>query len=484
MLILLYVLDALRPDHLGCFGYPRNTSTHIDQLAQDGVVFEKCFSSSTWTRPVAASLLTGAYPAIHGARTRYDWFSTGLLRLPEVLQEKGYKTAAFSTMGNIGSDIGFDRGFDQYFDLYRDLAILAKRQRLDPTEAGLLHASEGESVALPRAEDVNDALFPWLEKNGEQNAFCFLWSIETHVPYTAPEQFRKFSGPAPLPPKAGTQEDIRQAGAADRDRLIDLYDNEIYYNDACIGEMIAKLKSLGVYNDTMLIIMSDHGDAFFEHGVYAHGHTPFEELIHVPLIIKFPHSQYAGRRVEHLVELIDLFPTIARVADAPIPPENSCVQGCDLISLLDTDSSERKYVFSDTQMVDVHNRYYSVRDQHWKYIKIESAERNRGTFLDTLKYILKRRLLLKILKSPRHYLRNYMGQSNKFLFDLQSDPTESVNLISEKSDIANQMQQILADWRKRNEALAGKVAALPKDIVGYEESEILTRHLKKLGYLE
>ena len=154
MHIIIYVLDALRADHLSCYGYHRNTTPNIDALVERGVLFENCFTATTWTRPVAASILAGVYPEVHKTRTRYDTFSTRLNTIAEVLTKGGYKCAGFSTMGNIASEIGFSRGFEQYFDLFRDPDILAKRKGLDPVDEGLLHTTD-QKMALPIAEDIN-----------------------------------------------------------------------------------------------------------------------------------------------------------------------------------------------------------------------------------------------------------------------------------------------------------------------------------------
>jgi arylsulfatase A-like enzyme len=480
MHVIIYVLDALRADHLSCYGYDRKTSPNIDTLAAEGVLFENCFTSTTWTRPVAASILTGVYPGIHLTRSRQDTFSSNLARLPEVLKVGGFKTAAFSTMGNIAQDIGFGRGFDRYYDLFRIPEILNKRRKLDAAEEGLMQALDQE-IALPRAEDVHDYLFPWLGEQRNADTFNFIWSIETHVPYKAPEEFRRFS--STTRPSDGERTDIRRAEAADRQRLIDLYDDEIFYNDHCIGQIIDCLKGLRVYDDAMVIIVSDHGDAFYEHSFYAHGHTPYEELIHVPMVVKFPDGEYVGQRVEGLTELVDIFPTVAAVTGLlDCNAEwSSFVQGHNLIPLLEGERSRvRDYVFSDTQSLEVHNRYLSVRNHRWKYIKIEGPKRNSRTFVLALKHILKRRIVFSILRNLRHFLRTYFAQTNEYLFDLSTDPAEQTNLVSERPELADHFREMLRNWREENAELAALVSGVAYT---YEESEILREHLERLGYL-
>ncbi len=480
MHIILYVLDALRPDHMGCYGYERDITPHIDQLARAGVLFENCFTSTTWTRPVAASLLTGVYPMVHLVRSRDNMFSTGLTRLPELLQAAGYKTAAFSTMGNIAGEIGFHRGFDRYYDLFREPEIIAKRQKLNAAKEGLLHTAEDE-IALPRAEDINDYFLAWLRENQDENTFSFIWSIETHEPYGAPPPFRRYAGPETKPGE-GESDDIRSAGKADRNRLLNLYDDGILYNDHCIGLLASQLERWGMADDTFWIILGDHGEAFYEHGFYTHGHPPYDELIHVPLIMKFPGGTFAGRRETALVELIDLFPTVTAVAGAPPHPEKQqFIQGHNLLSLLNKECRQiRTYTFSDTQSLSIHNHYLSVRSQKWKYIQIRRPQRDSRTLLKTAQHIWARRLLIDILRRPRHFFRSYFRHESELLFDLQNDPAEQHNCITAHPDIAHHFRQILAEWVQQNEALAQQ---LDHQVLTYRESELLQKHLEKLGYL-
>lgn len=483
MHIILYVLDALRADHLGCYGYERNASPHIDSLADNGVVFENCFTSTTWTRPVAASILTGTYPELHQTRTRYDMFATNLTRLPETLQQAGFKTAAFSTMGNIASEIGFKRGFDQYFDLFRDPDILAKRGHLDAAREGLIHTSE-EEVALPQAEDINPFLFDWLNNHQEENTFSFIWSIETHEPYRPPESFRQFAT-TPLKPGEGESSDIRSADANDCERLHDRYDDGIYYNDHCLGEIFSYLKHNNLYDDTLLIIIGDHGEAFFEHGFYTHGHAPYDELIHVPLILKLPQNHFAGLRVSGLAELVDLYPTITAVANIEVASENTQFwQGHNLYPLISGEKQEvRNYTFSDTQSLAIHNRYLSLRDHKWKYIQIQRPKRDRNTILKTVRYIIERKLLIDILLRPRHFWRTYrQGNRNIYLFNLEIDPAEKHNLASEQPNLVQKLDSVLRTWQFENSILARQIDR--NNQLVYKESTYLRSHLEKLGYME
>jgi arylsulfatase A-like enzyme len=480
MHIILYVADALRADHLNCYGYHRQLSPNIDTIAKEGVIFERCFTSSTWTRPVAASLLTGLYPGVHQTQTRSDKFLSISLRLPHLLNSMGFRTAAFSTMGNVSTDVGFEPGFDEFSNLFRDPEIISKRRRLDAVEEGLISDSV-QKIALPWAEDINPFLFRWLECNRLNSTFSFVWSIETHVPYVAPPHFRRFSR-VNAKSNAGEREDIQTARESDRQRIIDLYDDEIFYNDHCIGEIVDYLKSIHIYEDTLLVLVGDHGDSFYEHGVYTHGHMPYEELIHVPMIIKLPNSQYVGKRIDALVELIDIFPTILNAAGiSPDMKENIIVQGVNLLPLIQDDVRKvKEYVFSDTQMVRVHNRYLSIRGDRWKYIQVNRPERSGRNLKETIHYVLERRLIVNMLRSPRHFIRNYFNRSNEFLFDLENDPQEQFNLAGDRTDVARELKDILWNWQLNNQSLASKYSFSPGTL---EESDLLRNHLEELGYL-
>lgn len=479
--IVLYILDALRADHLGCYGYHRDVSPNIDALANEGVIFNNCFTSSTWTRPVAASILTGVYPQVHLTRTRQDMFSHNISRLPELLQNQGFKSFAISSMGNIASEIGFDIGFDQYSDLFRDAGIITSRRRLDGSVEGLLNLNN-EELALPLAEDINSHYFPKIDENRDGKTFSFLWSIETHVPYHAPIEFRIFSELEDRGSLDGERTDIRGAHFEDRQRLMDLYDEEIYYNDHCIGKLVSHLKKLGIYDDTLLIVAGDHGDAFYEHGFYAHGHTPYEELIHVPLIIKFPQAKYRGKTISSLIELIDIYPTVLAAVNSDFDfPHKPFIQGKNLLHLLDGSQKQiREFVYSETQSLPVHNRYLSVRDIQWKFIMIKRPKRDFTTAITSLKHIIDRHMIKDLLRTPRHFLRTYFAGSNAYLFDLSTDPGEQNNLISQYPDLVKKYKQILESWDAESNELAVQLDAHQKSI---EKDEILTKHLEKLGYL-
>lgn len=480
MHIILYILDALRADHLGCYGYSRQISPNIDQLAAEGSLFENCFTSSTWTRPVAASILTGTYPLVHAVRTRNDQFVEKLYRLPEMFSDIGYKTAAFNTMGNLASKLGFSSGFDQYHDLFYEEQILQRRENL--LESEILRNNSSKEIGLPLAEDVNEYLFCWLKKNLQENTFSFIWSIDPHEPYDPPIEYRKFSSKTPSKSDEGQTSDIRSAGKEDRERIINLYDDEIRYSDYCIGELIRFLKANDIYDETLILLCGDHGDAFFEHGFYSHGHMPYDEIIHVPFIMKLPKSKYKGIRVKQLVELIDIFPTLAAFVDCDIKQsKNSLVQGYNLIPLLSGNNEKlRDFVYSDSQTLPIHNRYLSIRDERWKYMRILGPTKDIQTITKTVLYMFSNDLWLKLIKSPRHFIKNFVKEKNEFLFDIRSDPGEKKDVLGKNPEKADKYRASLNQWMTQNAELAEWIGTKRLDAV---ESELLKVHLEKLGYL-
>jgi arylsulfatase A-like enzyme len=386
-------------------------------------------------------------------------------------------------MGNVAGSMGFDRGFDAYYDIFLDPDVLSRRHRLDAAQEGVGDFVQGE-VALPRAEDINDRLFSWLAENRSLDTFSFVWSIETHDPYSAPEPFRLFARPADGRPlrSAGQRSDLRSAGPADRQRLIDRYDEEIAYSDHCIGRIVRHLRSQSLYDDTLFIVTADHGEAFHEHGTYGHGHAPYDEVIRVPLIIRFPEGVYAGRREGSLVELIDILPTLLDVA-APLAGTTSArfVQGQTVIPLLAGRTARtHNLVFSDTQKSAYENRYLSARSSRWKYFKVVKPEKRGRALFDAFRDVVRRGQFGSVLRSPGHFLRASFHGRNEHLYDLQSDPGEQQNLAQRLPGKTGEYRAALEEWLATNEALAAQVETLP---YRYGESEMVQQHLQRLGYL-
>jgi arylsulfatase A-like enzyme len=473
MHVILYVIDALRPDHLSCYGYTHETSPCIDRLARDGVVFENCFTPATWTRPVAASILTGLYPSVHRVQTRMDGFSSGVSRLPELFQEAGFRTAAFSAIGQVSSETGFDRGFADFFDLFREPDVCERRGNVIALGHGL-----DEEVTVPLAEDVNLFLLPWLECWQAENTFVLAWAVDTHDPYIPPEGFSLDSQHREGPARRPTPR-LYEATEEDRDLLVERYDGEVRYVDHCIGQLVGMLEAQDLYDDSLLIITSDHGDAFYEHGFYSHGTVPFDELIRVPLIVKFPGSQWAGTRIPGLTQSVDIFPTVLGLGGVEFDP--SLVQGQDLLALLEgRREAIHDHVYSETQSLPFLKRYLSVRSQNWKYILTETPESSLAHRVSLVRYTLRRQLWRKLLANPAHLLRRHGRVETEMLFCLDNDPAEQLNLVDLRAEMAEHFQEELRSWQSGSEQLA---QLLGSQTYTFRESQVMKRHLEHLGYL-
>ena len=510
MNILLYIIDALRADHLGCYGYGRNTSPVLDALAAEpGVVrFTHAFSPATWTKPVAASILSGCYPPAHGVRSRTDLFVRAVPRLPELLQAAGYRTAAVSTIGNVSSVLGFAAGFDDFADLYKD-PELASRREVSNSGAWKLYFEEETTVVLPLAEDVHRRALDWLERTaaaarsetgrssvtgrsdelagaarsetGRSSAtgrsdtgpliyqstnfptppwFLFLWALDTHDPYYPPEGYDRWRDPAYSGKIDGSAESVRRVRSeADVQRLRDLYDGEISYVDEQLGRLLDALRRSGQYDDTLLIVAGDHGEAFGEHGDFVHGHLAYEEVMHVPLLVKFPAALgIAGGAVDALAQLTDIAPTVLDVLG--LGEQARAMQGVSLLPAVRDHAAPRTAAFSETQASPANQRLLAVRTERWKYLRVDPPGEYGGasaTAAADAPAGLGRRLagyaqqlanpemVKRVLRNPMFYLRRQMAE-RRMLFDLAADPHERRNVAAEHPAVLAELDAALEAW--------------------------------------
>jgi len=463
MKIILYVIDSLRADHLPCYGYKRSTAPYIQSLVHDSVIFEKAYCQSTWTRASAASILTGTYPSVHGVITMEDFMPFDIRTLPELLKEHGYQTIGISAMGNVSSTFGFNKGFDHFVDLYKDEELLQKRGRTSEYKFFKRYEKE-HTIVDPLAEDITQKAIPFIEKYYDQKMFIFLWSIDVHNPFFPP--IKKFSNYPYEGPIDGSNKSIRKAKRPKEiQRLIDLYDDEIYYNDQCIGEFINYLKKKGIYDESLIILTSDHGESFYEHGLKGHGQIPYEEQIHIPLIIKFPRSENRGHREGTIVQLIDLYPTIAKLAGVNNIPAYVC--GTDLRKVIRTKERMERYAFVETRLKRSRALWRAVRTERWKYIVQSPPEWSR-------------RFLFSNPFGALTFLKDFMKGKRQWLFNLEIDPEEKVNVIGKELKVADALQKIMQKWQdeilKLREEIGCRTAG--------EIDDQTAQHLRNLGYID
>ncbi len=294
--VMIIAVDTLRADHLGCYGYTRNTSPYIDDLASHGVLCERCVSPAPWTLPSFSTVFTSLYPTQHGASTVNSRLRTSFPTLAEILKNHGYATGAVVNAPALKPAYGVNRGFDHY--------------HMTPEEGRIADGTTGDALA-------------WLDTVGDRPFFAFVHYFDPHLSYSPPSPYDEtFSGGY-----AGRIGDsfnlegfsrvrdsmfvqMEDLSAADWGRIVALYDGEIAFTDKAIADLISGLDERGIRENTLIVFLSDHGEEFFEHRGFEHGHSMYDELLHVPLLFSLPGKLPEGVRLSRPVRLLDVAPTI------------------------------------------------------------------------------------------------------------------------------------------------------------------------------
>ena len=390
--IILVSVDTLRADRLPAYGYGGVETPAIDRFVGDAVLFERAYSHSPQTLPAHVSMFTGLLPFEHGVRDNLG-FEVGPepILLPELLSPLGYRAAAVVSSYVLRSETGIARGFETYDD------------RLPPAPP---HAS---SAQVQRdGSDSLEVATHWLDANAAPGSrfFLFLHLYEPHTPYAPPE---RFSGYEP-------------------------YDGEIAYADEIAGRLFDYLRRRGLYDDALIVLLSDHGEGLGDHGEQEHGVFLYDEAIHVPLVVKLPGGRGAGRRVPVPVQHIDLLPTVLDLVGEPAP---GGLRGRSLRPLLvdDTGGWPERRLYAEA----LYPRY------HFGWSELYALTTDR------LRYIL----------APREEL-----------YDLIADPGERENLAAQRARTARDLRSALDDLRGTGPLQAP--AGVSDDVL---------RRLRSLGYL-
>ena len=290
-------LDTLRADYIGAYGAPDGSTPVLDAVAAEGVTFERATTTFPSTTAAHMSLFTSLYPSVHEVRAPPAMLSRKIPTLAQLLASAGYRTAAVTENGMIVAHAGFVRGFDSYVEFKGAKANLV-------------------SGHVDRVVDVATA---WLGEHRDERFFLFLHTYEAHSPFRPPPEFDRFA-----PPKDGRPYPRMRAA----------YRGGILYTDHELGRLMATLETLDLSRRTVLIVTSDHGEAFGEHGILGHGQDLTEELLHVPLLVRAPGLAPRGRRVGQPVSLVDVAPTILQLAGLTSP---AAMQGRSLVAMLSGD---------------------------------------------------------------------------------------------------------------------------------------------------
>ncbi|MCU1258278.1 MAG: hypothetical protein JWO80_1163 [Bryobacterales bacterium] len=321
--VLIYTIDTLRADHASVYGYGRDTTPFLKKLGNSGVVFEDCQAQATWTKASIASLMTSLYAFTHGIVRDADTIPPGAKTLAEQLRGAGYVTSSIVSTPFVGRATGLERGFDYLLEY-----PVVVREHNQPTER------DTDSEAL------NRVVFPWLDRHHNESFLLYAHATDPHAPYNPPPPFEaRFANPAQTENfrrsytglrgehqyggAAVVNRDLARKSGVDPDRFIhqaiDRYDGEIAHNDHSLELLVEKLKQLGILENTMIIVISDHGEEFWDHGWTGHGQSVYQELTHSLMLMWNPALFKTPKRVQEPVQLIDVMPTILEALRLPAP---------------------------------------------------------------------------------------------------------------------------------------------------------------------
>jgi arylsulfatase A-like enzyme len=416
--IILISVDSLRSDHLGIYGYFRNTSPNIDRFAEEAIIFKNAFAQSYWTLPCHASIFTSRYPSVHGAIDKSRKLDSSEITLAEVLRDNGYRTLAFTGDGYVSSVFGFSQGFDIFIEDELSLAGNIKSAlkwielNKDKKFFIFLHGYEVHSLPMAPRQFLSRYVDP--KYNGIAKSFNLDWSEDSHNIYNYTYSLNNMSF---------------LLNKSDIEYIIDCYDGGVNYIDYNIGELIDELKKLNLDKKTIVIITSDHGQALMEHGYIGAHQDIYDEVIHVPLIIKIPNLSFK-RVIENQVRSIDIMPTILDLVGLNIP---NTVQGKSLLPLIRGDINLSLPVFSEKEDA------IAIRMDGFKYIWRASGKHE--------------------------------------LYNLTSDPKEQINIIDKYPNLGKIFQNEIERFIKTN-----KSNALNNSEISEEEVKKIESRLKELGY--
>jgi len=464
--ILVVVMDTTRADHLSCYGYERETTPNLDRLADEGTRFENAIAPAAWTLPAHMSLFSGLLPSehgvIHGEFSRRD----GVTLFPEQLFEAGYRTAAFSNNPWVSASYDFDRGIDYFVDVYREHVHKYKSgvgQMLTRLKKALLLSDTG-------AASTNRALKQWLTNGDNAPFFAFLNYMEPHQVYTPRRPYhRRYLDGGPLAPyrevfkNRNLHRDRGKIFSGERELTDDeivamkaLYDGEVSYLDAKLGELFDWMQSEGLFEDTLVLVVGDHGEAFCEHQplghqIVDHHFALYDSIVRVPMIAHFP-GVFENKTVDAPVQLTDIPPTLADIVD---DPAINLSGGISAQSLCDPDP-ERVAL----------SEYLTPPPQ------IDSLRKHAPSF-DWSKYEVD----LRMARSRTQKLVRYRSRETEELYDLAEDPGEQRD-IRDRTAPEERLENALEAWGDTLGSVAGDDGTRP----GEQDSDV-QEHLKDLGYL-
>jgi arylsulfatase A-like enzyme len=426
--VLLISIDSLRADHVSSYGYGRPTSPAIDRLAAEGALFENAISPASWTTPAHMTLLTALAPEVHRVTSFRRALKPSAVTLAEVLHGDGYATAGFVSGATVMASYGFAQGFEVF-----DESLAAPR------------ADASHGVTSPGlVELVGRYLTAWDAGGRQRPFFVFLHMWDVHYDYAPPPPYDRMFDPhyAGDLDASGFETNPRlQADMDPRDlqHLIALYDGEIRYTDEHVARIVDRLRRLRALDDTLVVVTSDHGDEFFEHGAKGHSKTLYDEIIRVPLVMRLPGRVVPGQRRDEQVRLMDVAPTvlgllgIAPPDDFGAPAMPLPYRPADLTPWISgaraVESFPRLPAFSESTAFL--GPKWSLRADGFKRMRFQSKLRRDGALFDLRADPREQRSLLPA-DPPPPILAGLDASFDRWLALARSEPTRAVDTIPTK----------------------------------------------------
>ncbi len=447
--VILIVLDTVRADRLSIYGN-RVAVNNLEKIAREALVFENCIASSSWTLPSHASLFTGMYPVEHGAHIILKHESTlrgfpiprrlslSFETLAELFSKSGYQTVAVSSNTPLFiPEINLHQGFHSV-DRREGIGAFYFSYPFHPifhVFCVLTNIMPKHSILFRTAEDMNQNTFPVLERISTAPFFLFLNYMDAHAPYRPPRPFDGYFLKTAFPQLHKIRifflNSFKKLSKQSKDSfLLSQYDGELAYLDHHLGNLFSRLKELDIFDSSLIVITSDHGELFGHKGLYEHKGPLYDGVVRVPLLIKFPFSRITGRN-RTMMTLSDLLPTILKVCDIPIPADISAQQ------------VEKRVGPVVTEFYD------NATGEH------------------------------RALYYEKYKLMQYGSGKSSELYDLERDPGEKINLAEKFPDVTAALQEKLTEWKNKH-----KPQWVSKDTHTTESSDELRHQLKALGYIQ
>lgn len=439
--IVLVMNDTHRADHVGAYGGPEDLTPNLDGLARDGVVFENAFAQASWTRPSVCTILTGRYPSSHTATQKGSVLPDEITTLAEVMLQGGYETIGIATNYNLTPFFNVDQGFHDYryltpnlpfgsTDEQAKLIFVEVAKKIQTKFAGKQERPEDYYVT---GDVVSEMALERLDLRDEDRPFfMFLSYMDVHDPY-----FRHPFDGYGISHRANPNPDPEDEELVSE--MKELYAGEVRYWDEQFGKLVDGLKKRGLYDETMILVVSDHGEEFGEHGGFWHGTTLYDEQLKIVFIAKYPDGEYAGTKLQHWVRLLDVAPVLIDAAHLDVPEE---MQGTATPT-----AADRTPVYSE--------------------------EDHQGNVLTSIRYEDDG----SELKMIRANKGNPRGLEPLELYRVDSDPAEKANVVDDDSGVTDKAVKAL----DAAEAAAAKGAAKAQsDDLSDEQKKVL----EQLGYMK